>query len=90
MEPKKKSRVVEGVLAGIAGFGYYWYLFIHQNIEIVDPNFLFYASLLGLLIASLFINKGYFYFIFALTAVACWIYETTPIVERVMEKIAMY
>lgn len=90
MEQKKKAQIIEGVLAGVVGFGFYWYLLIHQNIKIVDPNFLFFATLLGLLIASLFLNKGYFYFFFALTAIICWIYEATLIAERVMEKIAMF
>lgn len=89
MERKKKSRVFEGVLASATGLGYYWYLFIYQSIQIVDPNFLFFSVLLALLIASLFMGRGFFYLVFSLSTISCWTYLNTEIVDQFMQRFSM-
>lgn len=80
---KNRKKLVETIIAGLLGYGYFYYIFIHTNIEALNPHLVFFMLMVVLFIVSSMIKKGYFAFVLALTATMFYIVKFTPLMNKI-------
>lgn len=74
-----KVSLIKAALAILAGYGYFYYIFIHSDIQVLNPHLVFFMLMAVMLVISLFINQVYFVGVMITGAIGFYVWKFTAI-----------
>lgn len=78
----KKSTIVQTLVALFTGFGYFHYIMVHSDIQVLNPHIVFFMVMLMMFIVSLLVRRVLFVTMFISSATFFYILEFTSLMNQ--------